>query len=80
MAHVPYSFECVPYSTEYVTRVTNTFCAIYGPTKLISINSSMIQDNHEVVMGKLVKYSKLSHIRVEIHSAINSYAGQHVND
>ena len=34
MAHVPYSFESVPYSTEYVTRVTYTFCDIYGPTQL----------------------------------------------
>ena len=33
MAHVPYSFESVPYSTEYVTRVIYMFCAIYGPTK-----------------------------------------------
>ena len=37
MEHVPFSVENVPYSTKYITRVTYTFHAIYGPTELFSL-------------------------------------------
>ena len=33
MANVPYSSENVASWTEYITRVTYTFCTIYSPTK-----------------------------------------------
>ena len=34
MEHVPYSVETLSYFVEYVTRVTYTFRAMYGPTVL----------------------------------------------